>query len=137
MPDPLQGDSLEASLTVTDLVKSAGWYGTVLGFSEDRRHERGGKLIAVSLRAGSVRLLLTQDDGAKGANRVRGEGFSLQVTTRQDADALADRIKGHGVTLDTEPVTMPNGVRAFRLRDPDGFRFTIASRLADPEGSSR
>ena len=27
-----------------------------------------------------------------------------------------------GWTLDTEPVTMPHGVRVIRLRDPDGFR---------------
>ncbi|MFI5311650.1 MAG: hypothetical protein ACHQQ3_10475 [Gemmatimonadales bacterium] len=30
-------------------------------------------------------------------------------------------------TLDTEPTTMPHGVRAFRLRDPSGFRFSISS----------
>lgn len=127
MPEQLLGESLDASLTVKNLEQSAKWYVDVLGFSEDRRYEREGRLLAISLRAGIVRVLLTQDDGAKGLDRTKGEGLSLQITTQQSADALADRIKQHGWTLDTEPVTMPHGVRAFRLRDPDGFRFTISS----------
>lgn len=35
MPEQLKGDSLEASLTVENLEKSATWYADVLGFSED------------------------------------------------------------------------------------------------------
>jgi uncharacterized glyoxalase superfamily protein PhnB len=127
MAEGLQGESLDASLTVADLEKSATWYTSVLGFTLDRRYEREGRLFAVSLKAGAVRLLLTQDDGAKGLNRAKGEGMSLQITTRQSADTLAESIKAHGVTLDTEPATFPHGARAFRLRDPDGFRFTISS----------
>ncbi len=125
-PD-LLGESLEASLTVKDLDTSVAWYRDVLGFAVDRRHERAGKVIAVSLRAGAVRILLGQDDGAKGLDRVKGEGFSLQITTRQKADVIAARIKAHGVTLDTEPVDTPWGARIFRLRDPDGFRLTVSS----------
>ena len=125
----LQGESLGASLTVSDLERSAAWYVEVLGFAEDRRHEREGRLIAVSLQAGAVRILLTRDDGAKGLDRAKGAGLSLQITTGQNADALAERVRNHDWPLDTEPVTMPHGVRAFRLRDPDGFRFTISSTL--------
>ena len=127
IPEPLQGNSLEASLTVKDLERSARWYTEVLGFAVDRRHEREGKLIAVSLQAGAVGLLLTQDDGAKGMDRPRGEGFSLQITTSQSIDAVAARIRAQGGTLDTEPTTAPWGVRILRLRDPDGFRFTLSS----------
>lgn len=127
MAEQLLGDSLDASLTVMNLEQSAQWYVDVLGFSEDRRHEREGRLLAISLRAGAVRILLSQDDGAKGLDREKGAGLSLQITTQQSADVLADRIKKQGWTLDTEPVTMLHGVRAFRLRDPDGFRFTVSS----------
>lgn len=127
MTEPLQGDSLEASLTVASLESSTAWYTEVLGFTIDQRHEREGRVIAVSLRAGAVRILLTQDDGARGQDRVKGEGLSLQITTHQRADDLANRVRTHGGTLDTEPVTMPWGVRIFRLRDPDGFKFTISS----------
>lgn len=126
----LQGESLGASLTVKDLEQSATWYVEVLGFNEDRRHEREGRLIAVSLQAGVVRILLTQDDGTKGLDRAKGVGLSLQITTQQSADALAERVKKQGWPLDTEPVTMPQGARVFRLRDPDGFRFTISSTPA-------
>jgi uncharacterized glyoxalase superfamily protein PhnB len=125
--ESLRGESLQAALTVADLERSVSWYTNVLGFDVERRHERGGQVIAVTLRAGSVRLLLTQDDGVKGSDRMKGEGVSFQITTPQSADALADSIKAHGVTLDTEPVTMPHGARVFRLRDPDGFRFAISS----------
>ena len=53
-------DSLEASLTVKDLENSLAWYRDVMGFTVDRKHERAGKLMAVSLRAGAVRLLISQ-----------------------------------------------------------------------------
>jgi uncharacterized glyoxalase superfamily protein PhnB len=123
----LHGDGLGASLTVKDLEASVTWYHEVLGFGIERRHERDGRLFAVSLKAGTVDVLLTQDDGTRGLDRAKGEGFSLQITTRQNADMLAAQAREHGVTLDTEPTTMPWGRRAFRLRDPDGFRWTISS----------
>lgn len=125
-----QADSLEASLTVKDLATSMAWYRDALGFAVDKNHERNGKLIAVSLQAGAVRLLLTQDDGAKGHDRVKGEGMSLQISTAQSVDDVAARLKSAGTTLDTEPTTMPWGVRVLRVRDPDGFRLTISSTRA-------
>jgi uncharacterized glyoxalase superfamily protein PhnB len=122
----LSAQSLEASLTVADIRRSLAWYRDVLGFEVGREFERGGELRAVSLRAGTARILLSQDDGAKGADRPKGEGFSLQFTTSQDIDALASRAKHAGATLDTEP-TDAFGARVFRLRDPDGFRLVISS----------
>lgn len=78
MPEPLQGDGLEASLTV-------------------------------------------RDDGAKGLDRAKGEGLSLPITTSQSVDAVAAEIAWLGGVLDTEPTTMPWGVRIIRFRDPMGF----------------
>lgn len=124
--DGLVAQSLAASLTVRDLSASLSWYRDVLGFAVDREHRREGKLLAVSLRAGAVRLLLGQDDGAKGLDRVKGEGFSLQLTTSQSIDEIAARVRSHGGSLESEPADV-FGARAFRLRDPDGFRFTISS----------
>jgi uncharacterized glyoxalase superfamily protein PhnB len=115
------------SLTVKDLQKSLVWYRDVVGFTEDRRIEREGKLRGVSLRAGDARIAINQDDGAKGWERVKGEGFSLSITTTQSIDACARGIKERGGTLDTEPADMPWGVRMFRLRDPDGYKFGISS----------
>lgn len=124
--EPLDAQSLQASLTVAHIPRSFAWYRNVLGFTVTREFEREGKLFAVSLKAGTVRILLTQDNGARGADRVKGEGFSLQLTTSQDIDALAHRATSAGATLDTPPESAW-GVRVFRLRDPDGFRWVISS----------
>lgn len=123
----LQGRTLSASLTVRDLETSLAWYRDVMGFSVDRKHEREGKLVAVSLKAGDVAILIAQDNGEKGWDRLKGEGFSLRITTDQDVDQLAARIKKSGIELATEPTVMPWGARVFRLRDPDGFMFAISS----------
>ncbi|HEU6451529.1 MAG TPA: VOC family protein [Gemmatimonadaceae bacterium] len=125
----LAAESLGASLTVSDLAASVAWYRDVFGFAVDREHRREDKLIAVSLRAGGVRILLTQDNGARGSDRAKGEGFSLLLTTTQDIDALAAGIRARGGSLDSEPADIA-GMRAFRLHDPDGFRFTVSTPLA-------
>lgn len=119
-------EDLGVSLTVNDVASSTAWYRDVLGFAVDRTYEREGRTFAASLRAGNVRILVTQDDGSKGQDRVKGEGFSLQFTTKQDIDGIATRVKGAGGVLDSEPADM-RGMRVFRLRDPDGFRLVVSS----------
>src|SRR5215475_5304476 len=119
--------TLSAALTVNDLEKSLAWYRDVLGFAVTREFERDGRLFAVSLRAGVVPFLITQDDGSKGLDRVKGEGFSLRLTTAQNIDELAKRIQANGGTLDSPPADAW-GARVFRLRDPDGFRLVISSQ---------
>jgi uncharacterized glyoxalase superfamily protein PhnB len=126
-PEAFRARELTASLTVNDLQKSVAWYRDAMGFIVDREIERGGKVTGVAVKAGAVRILLNQDDGKKGANRTKGEGFSLQLITAQSVDDIAMRIKDRGGVLDTEPADMPWGVRMFRVRDPDGFRFAISS----------
>ncbi|MSR22443.1 MAG: VOC family protein [Gemmatimonadetes bacterium] len=131
-PESLRAHSLSASLTVKDLQKSLTWYHEVVGFTIDQRYEREGTLRAVALKAGDVRILIGQDDGAKGWDRVKGQGLSLQITTVQNVDEIAARIKELGGTLDSEPTDMPWGARVFRLQDPDGFKLTISSERRDP-----
>lgn len=126
----LQGDSLQASLTVNDLERSAAWYVELLGFSIARRVERDGKLRGIALTAGNVKILLNQDDGAKGKDRAKGEGMSFMVTTTQDIDAIAANVTARGGTLDTELTDTPWGARMFRVRDPDNFRWTISRMTA-------
>jgi lactoylglutathione lyase len=123
----LNAVSLSASLTVKDLQKSLAWYRDVVGFAVDEEHRREGELRAVSLKAGAVRIVIGRDDGAKGWDRVKGEGFSLQITTTENVDELANRIKERGGHLASEPADMPWGARVFRLQDPDGFKLVISS----------
>lgn len=125
-PESLRARALMISLTVKDLHASLAWYCDAVGFTVNQRYEREGALRAVSLMAGAVQILLNQDDGAKG-ERAKGQGFSFQLTTAQSIDDIANRIKASGGTLETEPADMPWGVRAFRLRDPDGFSLSISS----------
>ena len=126
-PESFRARALRASLTVNDLAKSLAWYTDVLGFTVQQRREADGKVVAAVLIAGSVRLLLNQDNGARGWDRSKGEGFSLMFTTAQDIDALAARVRERGGTLESEPADMPWGARVFRIRDPDGYRFAISS----------
>ena len=123
-----QANRISVSLTVKDLQKSLEWYQHVIGFTIDRKIERDGKLRGVALIAGVVRITINQDDGAKGWDRIKGQGFSLNLTTDQNVDELAKRIKEHGGVLDSEPTDMPWGARSFRLRDPDGYKLAF-SRL--------
>jgi lactoylglutathione lyase len=126
-PESFRGRSLAASLTVSDLPRSLAFYRDVVGFTVERRFEREGRLTAVALKAGAVELLLGQDDGARGPKRAKGEGFSLQITTTQDVDALAKRIQARGGLLTAQPADVW-GARVFRMKDPDGFRLTISSQ---------
>ncbi len=119
--------TLSISLTVKDLGTSLAWYNNVLGFAIDRKIEREGILRSVALRAGNARISINQDDGAKGWTRIKGEGFSLNITTEQNIDKIANRIKELGGILDTEPTDMPWGARMFRLKDPDGYKLAISS----------
>ena len=126
-PESFRGRALTASLTVNDIRKSLAWYRDVVGFTVDEEYEREGKLIAVALKAGAVRLMIDQDDGAQGFDRVKGVGFSVYITTAQNVDELANQIKAVGGKLESVPADMPWGARLFRLKDPDGFRIVIAS----------
>ena len=128
-PESFRGRALAASLTVNDLQKSLAWYRDVVGFTVDQQYEREGRLMGVALKAGDVRILIGQDDGAKGWERKKGEGFSLQIMTAQDVDEVAQRIKERGGTLESEPMDMPWGARVFRVVDPDGFKLAISSEV--------
>ena len=121
-----RGETLQVSLTVNDLQASLHWYVDVVGFTADRRIERDGKLRGVALSAGGARIIINQDDGAKGKERPKGVGLSLQLSTTQDIDALARGISKRGGTLAAEPADMPWGARIFRLQDPDGVTWVIS-----------
>lgn len=125
--EPLSATALNLSLTVKDLSKSVTWYRDVVGFTVDREIVRDGVLRGVAIAAGSVRLLLNLDDGARGWDRKKGEGFSFQLRTSQNLDEIANAIKARGGTLALEPTDMPWGARIMRLVDPDGFRFSIST----------
>lgn len=126
-PESLRVRTITASLTVADLQRSLAWYRDVVGFTVGEVWEHGGKVGGVELKAGSAYLMLSQDDWAKGRDRVKGVGVGLYLNTAQDVDEVAAAIKARGGTLASEPTTQSWGTRSFALVDPDGFRLTISS----------
>lgn len=126
-PHGFRGRSLSASLTVDDITASVAWYRDVMGFHVAEEYEEEGELWGARVMAGHVEVFLNQDDGAKGRDRQKGVGMSFQISTVQDIDELAARIKERGGALAAEPADMPWGARQFRIKDPDGFTYSIAS----------
>ena len=107
------------------------FYRDVVGFTVEYAMENDGKLTSASVRSGAARLVLNQDDGGRGWERVKGEGFAITFDTGQDVDAVAAGIKARGGTLAMEPTDMPWGVRMLRFVDPDGYRIGIWRSLKD------
>lgn len=119
--------ALGISVTVKDLQASLAWYTDIVGFSVEQKHERDGQVRAIALKAGAVRILINQEDGAKGWDRVKGQGLSLMLTVSQNIDEVANRIKAAGGTLASEPADMPWGARVFRLTDLDGYNWVVST----------
>lgn len=127
-PETFRARELTPSLTVNDLKQSLAWYEHVLGFTVEDRWETDGMLRGVELKAGTARLMLNQDDWARGRERHKGEGVRLWFSTAQKLDDLAADITARGGRLDHEPRTMPWGDRTFAISDPDGYHLTIAQQ---------
>ena len=123
----LQVRSIAPTFTVSDLDKSIHFYTNGLGFSVTERMEEKGKLLGVMLEAGEARLGLSQDDFAKGRDRVKGVGMRLYLETDQDVTALARQAKSIGIALDSEPAPLPWGPMGFTVTDHDGFKLTISN----------
>jgi uncharacterized glyoxalase superfamily protein PhnB len=116
------------SFTVNDLSRSIGWYEGVLGFTIADRYETDGTLRGVELKAGASRLMIGQDDFAKGRDRQKGVGMRLYLETTQDLDRLAAGITVRGGVLAAPPMMQPWGDKTFDVIDPDGFRLTFVQR---------
>jgi len=124
-PETLRLRSIVPSFTVSDLQRSIAWYRDGLGFFVIERWEEGGQLEGVMLKAGACHLGLSQDDFAKGRERLKGVGFRILCETLQEVDALAARLKKFGGTILEEPGNRWD-TYSFTAQDPDGFKLTIA-----------
>ena len=122
----LNATSIMPSLTVDHLQRSVDFF-SPLGFEVEERWEENGVLTGVMLKAGNVRLGLSQDDGKKGSDRVKGIGMRLYLEARDDIDEIAARAKAAGLTLTSEPHDTEWGSRAFEVTEPSGFLLTISS----------
>src|SRR5262245_139382 len=123
----LNGGGVMPSLTVNNLQQSLDFFDG-LGFEVENKWEVDGKLLGAMLKAGEARLGLSQDDGKKGTNRVKGVGVRIYIEALNDVDQIAARAKSSGITLTKEPHDTEWGSRAFEVTEPSGFLLTIASR---------
>ena len=122
----LHGKGVMPSLTVNNLQESLDFFDG-LGFEVEDKWEVDGKLLGAMLKAGEARLGLSQDDGKKGLNRVKGVGVRIYIEAADDIDQVAARAKKAGIMLAKEPHDTDWGTRAFEVTEPSGFLLTIAS----------
>lgn len=127
----LNATTMGCSLTCKNIDASIKWYQAALGFAVDMTFEVNGKLGGAIISAGDIRIVLNQDDGKLGWDRVKGQGLYLQlnVATGADVDAAAARIKAAGGTLVDEPADRPWGARMFQFKDLDGFKLGVSTPL--------
>jgi uncharacterized glyoxalase superfamily protein PhnB len=126
----LKGTNVMPNLTVNDLARSLAFF-EGLGFEVEQRWEEDGTLIGVMLKAGTVSLGLSQDDGKKGRDRVKGVGMRIYIETADDIDQVAARAKAAGVTLAAEPHDPEWGSRVFEVTEPSGFQLTFGSAASN------
>lgn len=122
----LHATGVMPSLTVNKLQESVDFF-TGLGFDVEEKWEEKGVLTGVMLKAGDARLGLSQDDGKKGRDRLKGVGMRLYIEAKDDIDQVASRAKAAGLTLKREPHDSDWGGRAFEVEEPSGFALTIGS----------
>lgn len=122
----LQARSLSPGLTVNDLQRSRDFYVDGLGFTvEQEVAGENGDIAFIDLVAGNARLGLSQDDFAKGRDRIKGVGMRIFVETEQDIEALARQARDARIEVDG-PRELPWGPTGFTVTDPDGFKLTIS-----------
>jgi uncharacterized glyoxalase superfamily protein PhnB len=128
----IRATALGCSLTCKDLEASIRFYRDAIGFTVAQTFENNGKVAAAVVAAGDCRIVLNQDDGKLGWDRIKGQGFYLQinVVAPADVDAAATRIKAAGGTLLDEPADRYWGVRMFQFKDLDGFKVGVSTPLA-------
>lgn len=128
----INATNLGCSITCRDLEASIRFYRDAIGFAVAQTFEHDGKMVATVVAAGDCRIVLNQDDGKLGWDRIKGQGFYLQINVAgaADVDRAAARITAAGGALLDEPADRPWGVRMFQFRDLDGFKLGVSTPLA-------
>jgi len=128
----INATNLGCSITCKDLQASIRFYRDGIGFAVGETYENEGKVVAAVVSAGDCRIVLNQDDGKLGWDRIKGQGFYLQINVAApaDVDAAAARIRAAGGKLIDEPADRYWGVRMFQFNDLDGFKLGVSTPLA-------
>ena len=128
----INATTLGCSITCKDLQASIRFYRDAVGFAVAQTFENDGKVAGAIIAAGDCRIVLNQDDGKLGWDRIKGQGFYLQINVAgaADVDGAAARIAAAGGTLLDQPADRPWGARMFQFKDLDGFKLGVSTPLA-------
>ena len=74
----INATNLGCSITCKDFPASIRFYCDAIGFAVLHQFENEGKVVAAVIGAGDCRIVLNQDDGKLGWDRIKGQGFYLQ-----------------------------------------------------------
>lgn len=102
------------ALFTPDLDAAERFWVDVMGYGVEWRPDVDN----VYLTCGRDNLALHRRQVDGGLERLDHVG--LAVPGPQDVDAWADRLRAHGVALQTEPRTHRDGARSFYFREPGG-----------------
>lgn len=108
----------EVCLLTSDVVRTAAFYGRLLGLAD-----AGGDDVHRTLLAEET-MLTVYNDGSPKNNQ--NQNICLAFTV-PDVDAEYERLLAEGVTIVDPPATRPWGARNLCLLDPDGNRVYLRS----------
>jgi catechol-2,3-dioxygenase len=119
------------SLSVSDLGASVAWYQELFG-AEVRIDEPGAERSAVVLNLPETSLLIgltqfhSRGDSGFDPARTGLDHFAFSVESREDLDAWADKLDGHGLQH-SGPIEVPPGA-ILNFKDPDGIALALMWR---------
>lgn len=102
------------ALFTPDLEASLGFWQAVMGYTLEWQPDPDN----VYLTCGRDNLALHRREVGEGLQRLDHVG--LAVPTPADVDGWAEVLRGHGISLQTEPRTHRDGARSFYFKEPGG-----------------
>ena len=135
-PIPEGFHTVTPQLILDNAAQAIDWYKKALGAEEvSRATGPDGKILHADLKIGNSHIMVNDAmGGAKGPKALGGSPMSLWVYV-QNADALFNRAVGAGAKVEPGPMGQITdqfwGDRCGTLTDPQGYRWTIATRKED------
>lgn len=127
---------LKALVTVfsSDIERSAGFYGGLLGLAESYRFPRSGAPLHIEYAVGGTTIAISAPEGLASHGMppaTSGHPFEIGLKT-DDVDALVDLLRAAGTTILREPFDSPAGNRVAYVADPDGTWISLYHNLQVP-----
>ena len=127
--------TITPQLTLDNAAQSIEWYKKALGAEElSRSVGPDGKILHAELRIGDSRIMVNDAFmGGKGPKSMGGSPASLWIYV-EDCDSLFNRAVAAGANVLPGMGAMADqfwGDRSGTFTDPEGYRWTVASRKED------